>query len=78
LSANTRPTVAVRRPAPKSPGEPSGPMGLPISYNIKEYRIKEESKAGKGDSVIKPVRRRANSGASRYKKNKLLCREPIE
>jgi hypothetical protein len=53
-------------------------MGLPISYNIKEYRIKEESKAGKGDSVIKPVRRRANSGASRYKKNKLLCREPIE
>lgn len=77
LSHKTRPTFKTPKDAPKAPGTPSGPMGLPLSYNVKEYKLKPDLAASGKMRVSKAVRRRGASGAARYKKNKLLNQDPI-
>ena len=78
MSANTNPMVKTPKTPLKNPGELCGPMGLPISYNINDYKVKpDRSKPGKM-KVVKPVRKRAASGANRYSNNKLLSERPIK
>lgn len=78
MSAKTNPTEKVRKSALKDPGEISGPMCLPVSYNTKDYKVRSIGGPDGKLKSLKPVRRRANSGASRYKTSKLISQEPIE
>lgn len=78
MSPKTNASSRVPKKAPKAPGTPCGPMGLPVSYNIKDYKLKPDSNNSGKMRVSKTVRRRSASGATRYKKNKLLSEEPIK
>lgn len=78
MSPKTSPTFKIPKMTPKSPGTPCGPMGLPVCYNTKDYKLKPDVDNSGKMRVSKSVRRRSASGASRYKRNKLLIDDPIE
>ncbi len=78
MSPNTNASSKVPKKAPKAPGTPCGPMGLPVSYNIKEYKLKPDAGNSGKMRVSKSVRRRSASGANRYSSNKLLSGRPIK
>lgn len=71
---------AVNRP----PGSLVGPMCLPLSYNIKDYKISQEGSVlrkgkryGQGSLFI-DSEKKGKGGANRYRSNKLLDAKPIE
>ena len=78
MSHKANPSFKIPKQPPKDPGTPCGPMGLPVSYNIKDYKLKPDSKNSGKMRVSKSVRRRSASGATRYRKNKLLSEDPIK
>ena len=71
FSSNTHATTKILKTPLLPPGTKIGPMNLPLSYCTKDYRIARDGK------TVKPKKRRLNSGASRYAKNKLLDGDPI-
>jgi hypothetical protein len=78
LSVNTRPTGKNPKTPIRNPGDTCGPMKLPVSYNIYDYKVKpDDSKPGRM-RVVRPIRKRSASGANRYSSNKLLSEGPIK
>lgn len=70
----TNPIEKVLKTPLLPPGTKVGPMGLPISYCTKDYKI-INTKSGKS---VRRIRRRVESGANRYSTNKLLDGDPIK
>ena len=78
MSANTNPSGKIPKTPMRSPGEICGPMSLPVSYNIHDYKVKPDASKPGRMKVVNPIRKRAASGANRYSSNKLLSERPIK
>ena len=78
MSVRTNPCGKIPKTPIRSPGEICGPMSLPVSYNIHDYKVKPDAGKPGRMKVVKPTRRRAASGAKRYSSNKLLADRPIK
>ena len=74
---SSNPTEKMRKSPLKQPGELVGPMRLPISYDVNNYRVKRVGGKNGKIKIIGPKRRRSASGANRYKESKLLDGAPI-
>lgn len=85
MCPKTNPTQKVPKIIRKKPGTPTGPMGLPISYNKKDYKIEKGGKVtslkksrGHSTRIYNPQGKKGSGGPLRYRTNKLLDAAPIE
>lgn len=85
MSSKTHPIAKTPKVAPVPPGTKKGPMQLPVSYNIRDYRVDHANtpvKRRRSPSEYRLVKggtaKRSTGGATRYRSNKLLEAGPIE
>jgi len=83
LSSKTHCTHKIPKTVIVPPGTKKGPMQLPVSYNVLDYRIEGSSavKIRRSPSDYRLVKGKPATryhGANRYKSNKLLDAKPIK